>query len=92
VHFPRKTGVPPVRTRVTTFQQVRVVPRGIYYVIEIVYNFKPKDLGLDKRRVLGVDLGVNNLITAANNVGVPPFANKGGASKSINQFFNKRLA
>jgi len=92
VHFPRKARVPPVRTRVTEFQQVRVVPKGAYYVIEIIYNEEPTNLGLNKRHVLGVDLGVNNLVTAVNNAPLPPFTIKGGAAKSVNQFFNKQLA
>ncbi|HMF30751.1 MAG TPA: transposase [Candidatus Lokiarchaeia archaeon] len=92
LHFPAKAGLPPVCTRVQVFQQVRVVPKGLYYVIEIVYNREATDLGLDKRRALGVDLGVVNLVTAASNAGVAPFAIKGGSAKSANQFYNKRLA
>ena len=92
LYFPRKTGVPPVRTRVGQVQQVRVVPRGGYYIIEVVHIVRPIDLGLDNRRALGIDLGVNNLVTAVNNVGLPPFIVKGGPAKSGNQFYNKRLA
>src|SRR5271157_646073 len=92
LHFPAKADLPPIRTRVQIFQQVRVVPKGSYYVIEIVYNVEAIDLGLDKQRALGVDLGVVNLVTAASNTGILPFAIKGGAAKSVNQFYNKRLA
>jgi putative transposase len=69
-----------------------VVPKEGYYVIEVVYDVAPADLGLDKRRALGIDLGVSNLVTAANNAGLPPVAIKGGPAKSVNQFYNKRLA
>ena len=92
LRFPRKASLPLVKTRVTAFQQVRVVPKESCYVVEVVYNVEPTDLRLDKRRALGIDLGVANLVTAANNVGLPPFAVKGGAAKSVNQFFNKRIA
>ena len=92
VYFPRKADLPPIKTRVTEFQQVRVIPKGIYYVVEIVYNMNPTDLGLNKHRGLSIDLGVSNLITAANNVDLPRFTIKGGTAKSINQFFNKCLA
>ena len=92
IRFPRKASLPPVKTRVSIFQQVRVVPKEFYYVVEIIYSVEPADLRLDKRRALGIDLGVANLITAVNNIGVPPFAVKGGAAKSINQFFNKGIA
>ena len=92
IRFPRKANWPPVKTRVTAFQQVRVVPKGSCYVVEVVYNVEPTDLRLDKRQALGIDLGVANLVTAVNNIGLPLFAVKGGAAKSVNQFFNKRLA
>jgi putative transposase len=92
LHFPGKAGLSPVRTRVARFQQVRVIPKAGYYFIEVVYDVAPADLGLDRRRALGVDLGVTNLMTAANNVDLPPFAIKGGPAKSANQFYNKRLS
>ncbi len=90
--FPKKVGMSPVRTRVVRFQLVRVVPRGGYYVIEIVHEVTPAALSLDRRRALGIDLGVTNLVTAVNNVGLPPFAIRGGPAKSANQYYNKRLA
>ena len=43
-------------------------------------------------RALGIDPGLNNLLTTVNNIGVPPIAFKGGPVKSINQFYNKRRA
>ncbi len=92
LRFPKKAGLPPVRTCVATYQQVRVIPKGGYYVIEVVYDIVPADLSLDRRRALGIDLGVTNLVTAVNNAGLPPFAIKGGPAKSANQFYNKRLA
>ncbi len=92
LHFPKKAEIPPVRTRVARSQQVRVVPRGGYYVIEVVHDVVPVDIALNKRRALGIDLGVTNLVTAANNAGLPPFAIKGGPAKAANQYYNKRLA
>ncbi len=92
LYFPRKAGLPPIRTRVTRFQQVRVVPKGIYYIIEVVYHKEAAHPSVDSSRAIGIDLGVANLITAVNNVSVAPFAISGGATKSANQFFNKELA
>ncbi len=37
-------------------------------------------------------MGLNNLITAVNNIGLKPIIIKGGAVKSVNQFYNKQLA
>ena len=47
---------------------------------------------LDKSRVLGIDLGVNNIITTSNNCGLSPFVIKGNEIKSLNQWYNKKLA
>jgi len=49
-------------------------------------------LNLDKKRIIGIDLGLNNIITIANNAGLPPAVIKGNIIKSINQFYNKQLA
>ncbi len=92
LHFPRKSGLQPVRTRLIEFTQVRVVPRGIHYVIEIIHDVTSTDLALNKNYALGIDLGVANIITTVNNVGVPPFAISGGIAKSVNQFYNKKFA
>lgn len=43
-------------------------------------------------RILGVDVGLNNLLTVAGNFGDSPFVIKGGPVKAINQWFNKRRA
>jgi putative transposase len=49
-------------------------------------------LQLDSRRVVSIDLGLNNLITVVNNAGLPPWRVKGGVVKSINQYYNKTRA
>ncbi len=92
LYFPRKSGLDPIRTRIEKFQQVRVIPKGSYYFLEVIYNAEPTDLRLDKRRALGIDLGLCNVMTIANNALLPPFAINGRGAKSANQFFNKRLA
>ena len=46
----------------------------------------------DKSHVLGIDLGVNNVITTSNNCGIHPFVIKGNEIKSLNQWYNKKLA
>lgn len=70
--------------------QVRFVPRGCIYVMEIVYEIEAPDGIINNNRVIGIDLGVNNLITASNNIGKKPFIINGKILKSINQFYNKR--
>ncbi len=47
---------------------------------------------LDKNKIIGIDLGVSNLVTIANNIGLKPIVVKGGIAKSINQYYNKERA
>lgn len=70
--------------------QVRFIPRGCVYVMEIVYETEIPDSYGVVERIMGIDLGVNNLITASNNIGKQPFIINGKPLKSINQFYNKR--
>lgn len=70
--------------------QVRFVPRGCVYAMEIVYEIEVADTIKESNRILGIDLGINNLITTSNNIGKEPFIINGKPLKSINQFYNKR--
>ncbi|MFX1366363.1 MAG: RNA-guided endonuclease InsQ/TnpB family protein [Promethearchaeota archaeon] len=92
LHFPKKCDLKPVKTRITQFQQVRIIPFGDRYKIEIIYEREAKDLGLNKDAVVSIDLGLNNLISAVNNKGLNPFIVKGGNVKSVNHYYNKQLA
>ncbi|MHA1969385.1 MAG: RNA-guided endonuclease InsQ/TnpB family protein [Candidatus Hodarchaeales archaeon] len=92
--FPKKVGLA-INTRLsdaTSIREVRINPKGVGYVLEIVYNktIKPKPLNNDN--ILAIDLGVRNLITVVNNNGLKPFVVKGGVVKSINQYYNKERA
>ena len=50
-------------------------------------------VALDKDHALVIDLGIRNLVTAiSTRPGVPPLLVKGGVVKSINQWYNKRVA
>lgn len=87
--FPKQI-LPPIKTRITRkIHQVRILPRGHRYTVEIIYEFEPQDLGLDRNRLITIDLGLNNLVTVVNNAGLAPFVIKGGVVKSINQYYNK---
>lgn len=71
---------------------MRIVPLGIKYKVEIVCEKLEQNLGLNKENLLSIDLGLNNLITAVNNKGLPPFIIKGKMLKSLNHYYNKKLA
>ena len=90
--FPKKTKLTPIKTRITElFHQVRLIPRGNHYILEIVYEKEPITLRLKRRRVISVDIGLNNLVTVVNNAGLAPWRVKGGVVKSINQYYNKEM-
>jgi len=93
ISFPTKCQLAPITTRMApNFHQIRIIPQGLSYVIEIVYEQEPMNLELDKDHILGIDLGLRNLVTGVNNIGLTPFVIKGGVVKSINQFYNKEKA
>ena len=75
-------------------QQVRVVNRSGYYVIEVVYNstvpVSPKG---DKGRYAAIDLGIDNFAAVTTNIrGIRPWIVDGREIKSINRYFNKEIA
>lgn len=72
--------------------QCRFVPKGLYYVMEIVYEIEVPDIPKNSDRIVAIDIGVNNFITMVNNISENPIAVKGGIIKSINQFYNKQKA
>ena len=91
--FPKKVSISPIKTRIKKrIHQVRVIPKGLYYDVEIIYEKDVKNLKLDKKRILGIDLGLVNVVTMVNNAELQPAIIKGGIAKSTNQYYNKELA
>lgn len=72
--------------------QTRIIPRGNVYILEIVHEKEVPDTKEESNRILGIDLGVNNLATCVNNIGAKPIVINGKVLKSINQYYNKKLA
>jgi len=81
-----------IKTRIKTLREVRIIPKALGYILEIVYEKVINAPGRDKTRIAGIDLGVRNLVTIANNIGIHPIVVKGGVAKSMNQYFNKQKA
>ena len=93
LQFPKRVNIYPIQTRITEkLKEVRIIPLGVKYKIEIVYEKEEQELELNQNHILAIDLGLNNLITAVNNNGCRPFIIKGGIVKSVNQYYNKQLA
>ena len=89
--FPKKVDLK-LKTRLsdkTHIRETRILPKGVGYVVEIVYKKKFSLKPLNKANLLAIDIGVRNLITTVNNNGLKPFVIKGGVFKSINQYYNK---
>ncbi len=89
--FPKKVGLE-IQTRLvdtTNLREVRIIPKGKDYILEIVYNKEINPEPLNKEKIIAIDLGVSNLVTVVNNNGIKPFVIKGGVVKSTNQYYNK---
>ena len=69
---------------------VRVVPKGNHIAIEVGYSKEIKQIK-PNIRYASIDLGVNNLMVVASNVMNPLIVN-GKPVKSVNQYYNKKLA
>jgi len=82
-----------VVTRQTRIAQVRIVPKGQFYVVEVVYEKDVEPAAVDPNLVAGIDIGLNNLAAiTSNKPGFVPVLVNGRPVKYINQGYNKRRA
>ncbi len=82
-----------VKTKQKQIDQVRIVPRKGFYVVEAVYEQEEKQAPVNPAYYAGIDIGMNNLVALTSNK--PGFRSalvNGRPVKSINQFYNKRKA
>lgn len=70
--------------------QTRIVPRKGYYVLEVVYEIELPSIKEESNRIIGIDLGLNNLMTIQNNVGFKPIVINGKPLKAINSYYNMK--
>ena len=70
--------------------QVRFIPSNNHITMEIVYEIEIENTTDNSERLVSIDIGVDNLATITNNVGLKPFIINGKILKSINQDYNKR--
>ena len=89
-----KNIVEPIKTNIgeSKLCQVRIIPQATCYVVEMIYEKKEQNLGLNKDNVLSIDLGLNNLCSCISNAGIIPFIINGKIIKSFNQWYNKKRA
>lgn len=83
------------RLMMSKFDQVRIVPKGTGYWIEIVYDQEvlknaSEIYKLDEDIIMSIDLGVENLAAITDNIGNRPIIIKSNILKAANQWYNKR--
>ena len=101
IHFPRKLELSPMKCPTLRriglndkgrIRQVRFVPRNGEYVMEVVHTVEEKDLGLNPERVIGIDPGLSCFASMVANDGSLPTIINGRGIKSMNHYYNKKLA
>lgn len=93
IKFPKKFKGLLIKTKIRNgLQQVRVIPKDKYLVIEIVYKIEDVEPLVDNDRYVGIDLGLDNFATITNNCGLIPLIINGKGLKSINQYYNKQIS
>jgi putative transposase len=89
---PSQLGIS-IPTKQTHVNQVRIVPRVGFYMVEVVYEREPEQAAVDDSLYAGRDIGLNNLATVtANKHGFVSRIVNGRPVKSVNQFYNKERA
>lgn len=86
IQLPKHVSIPKIRC---------VIVKAYYRKVKVAISYE-KDVTtrkLDSGRYLGIDLGVENIVSMTTDNGTGrSWIVKGGAVKSINQFYNKRIA
>ena len=72
-------------------KELRILPRNGCFYAEFVYLLPSIKADVDPDKALGIDPGLNNWLTCVSNVGTS-FIVDGRKLKSLNQFYNKRVA
>ena len=92
IRFPKTFKGFTIKTNVSNCQQVRIIPRNKYLIIEIVYNIDVPNTKEDNFKYVGIDIGLDNLATLTNNCEYPFKLINGRKLKSVNKFYNKQLS
>lgn len=71
--------------------QIRILPRNNKLIVEIIYTKEFNSEKYQGSKCIGIDIGVDNLLTISGDIASPIIVN-GKGLKSINQFYNKRKA
>jgi putative transposase len=81
------------RLRNVNLREVRIIPHGVGYTVEIVYEMDMENIeNVKPLRIMGIDMGLRNIVTMGDNISKEGIAVRGGVLKSINLYFNRELA
>jgi lycopene cyclase CruP len=72
-------------------REIRILPRNGCFYAEFVYKSLSVQVAVDHQKALGVDRGIDNWLTCVSNLGTS-FIIDGKHLKSVNQWYNKRVA
>ncbi|WP_228049714.1 RNA-guided endonuclease InsQ/TnpB family protein [Tychonema sp. LEGE 06208] len=75
----------------TDIREVRILPRNGCFYAEFVYKLVSIQVNTDDQKVLGIDRGIDNWLTCISNANTS-FIVDGKHLKSLNQWYNKRVA
>ena len=93
IHPSQTTLSVPTRIPRTHIQQVRLVPKLNSYVLEVVYELPDVKENTSSNRIVGIDLGIENLATIASNCPeLKPVLVNGRPVKGLNARYNQHKA
>lgn len=87
--FPKFANLKPIRTKVFSIKQVRIVPSTSCFIVEIVYEKEIIQAETNDGAIASIDLGINNFVTFLDNQGYQPFIINGKGAKAYNQYYHK---
>ncbi len=70
---------------------MRFIPKTTCFIVEVIHEQTTQAPQVQGDGIMGIDLGLNNFVTAIDNQ-AKPFIIKGGGVKALNQWFNKLKA
>jgi len=74
-------------------KEISIIPTNTDNFNIIINYIKVENcVNLCEDRIISMDMGVDNILAVTNNYGNSPFLVKGRHIKSINQYYNKKLA
>ena len=79
----------PIKTKLTSLQELRLVPKQGCIEIQIFYKKQISPADLDYNKAVGIDIGIDNLMAVTSNEGSISHLVNGRPLKSINQYYNK---